>query len=331
MSTFDKLYKFIDQHMRMSQVYQPVMLLELLKGDGKATVSQIAQAILDKDPTQIEYFSSVVKNMVGRVLTKNRGITEKVNGGYHLIGAEELTTEQIAALQVLCIQKIHDFEQQREGGHWEHRKRGHRPISGSIRYEVLSRAKFRCELCGVSADLKGLEVDHIHPKSLGGKDDLSNYQALCFSCNAAKRNTDNTDFRGSNDFFELRHVGCLFCDLQTEDRARIVAENALAYSIRDGFPVTPGHTLFIPKRHAIDYFGLTRAEVNAINQLIATLRTELQAGDPTIDGFNVGMNCGASAGQTVFHCHVHLIPRRTGDVESPRGGVRHLIPGKGHF
>ncbi len=124
---------------------------------------------------------------------------------------------------------------------------------------------------------------------------------------------------------------CLFCDVQLNDRQRIIAENALAYAIRDGFPVTEGHTLFIPKRHTLDYFGLVPTEVNAINALMAEQKTTLQEADSTIDGFNIGMNCGETAGQSVFHCHVHLIPRRMGDVENPRGGVRHIIAGKGHY
>ena len=124
---------------------------------------------------------------------------------------------------------------------------------------------------------------------------------------------------------------CLFCDIQSIDQQRIIAENNLAYAIRDGFPVTEGHTLFIPKRHTIDYFGLMPAEVSAINLLMTEQKQLLQKADSMIDGFNIGMNCGESAGQTVFHCHVHLMPRRKGDVENPRGGVRHIIAGKGFY
>jgi diadenosine tetraphosphate (Ap4A) HIT family hydrolase/5-methylcytosine-specific restriction endonuclease McrA len=328
---FEKLHNFIAEEMRMSQVYQPVMLMELLKRNGQASVNQIAQAILDKDPTQIEYFSEIVKNMVGRVLTKNRGITEKTGDNYRLIGLERLTSEQTAELISLCKQKIDEFEEKRGDAVWEHRKRGHRPISGSVRYEVLSRAKFKCELCGISADEKNIEVDHIFPKSLGGKEDLSNYQALCYSCNAAKRNTDDTDFRVFKSLYEHREEKCLFCEIQTNDRNRIIAENNLTYAIRDGFAVTEGHTLFIPKRHVVDYFGLVPAEVSAINLLMAEQKRLLQEQDSMIDGFNIGMNCGETAGQTIFHCHVHLIPRRRGDVENPRGGVRHIIAGKGFY
>ena len=82
---------------------------------------------------------------------------------------------------------------------------------------------------------------------------------------------------------------------------------------------------------SVDYFGLVPAEVSAINLLMAEQKNLLQEADSKIDGFNIGMNCGESAGQTVFHCHVHLIPRRKGDVEFPKGGVRHIIAGKGFY
>lgn len=121
---------------------------------------------------------------------------------------------------------------------------------------------------------------------------------------------------------------CLFCSISAE---RVIAQNELAYAIRDGFPVTPLHTLVIPKRHVVDYFGLTSAELAACNELLHDLKTSIEREDREVVGFNIGMNAGAAAGQTVFHCHIHLIPRRTGDVDNPRGGVRHLIPGKGYY
>ena len=121
---------------------------------------------------------------------------------------------------------------------------------------------------------------------------------------------------------------CLFCTITCN---RAISQNDLIYSIRDGFPVTPLHTLIIPKRHIADYFGLTEAEVLACNALINELREDIKVLDTTVVGFNIGMNAGAAAGQTVFHSHIHFIPRREGDVENPRGGVRHTIPGKGFY
>ncbi len=331
MTTFEKLKQFIKKDMRTSHIYQPVMLIELLQNEGKRTVTDIAKAFVNRDPTQVEYYANIVKNMVGKVLTKNRGITYKDGNTYHLSGIQELDSQQRDELIELCQTRLDEYESKRGKAMWEHRRRGYRPISGSIRFKVLKRASFRCELCGISAEEKNLEVDHIHPKSLGGKDDLSNYQALCYSCNAAKGNTDNTDFRELNTQYEHRENECIFCSLQSVDRERIVEENKLAYVIRDGFPVSELHSLIIPKRHTKDYFDLTQAEINAINQLVKSQKKLIDVADSTINGYNIGVNCGESAGQTVFHCHVHLIPRRSGDVENPRGGVRHVIPGKGNY
>lgn len=121
---------------------------------------------------------------------------------------------------------------------------------------------------------------------------------------------------------------CPFCSIPAD---RIIASNALIYAVKDGFPVTDGHTLVIPKRHVTDFFGLSDEEAMACNQLLNELRLDIMAQDELVEGFNIGMNAGAAAGQTIFHCHIHLIPRRKGDVENPRGGVRHTIPGKGFY
>jgi ATP adenylyltransferase len=105
----------------------------------------------------------------------------------------------------------------------------------------------------------------------------------------------------------------------------------LAYAITDAYPVSPFHTLIVTKRHVATFFALGQAEVNACTALINNQKNRIQAEDDSVDGFNIGMNSGASAGQTVDHCHIHLIPRRTGDVDDPRGGIRHTMPGKGYY
>jgi len=110
-----------------------------------------------------------------------------------------------------------------------------------------------------------------------------------------------------------------------------MAANELAIAFRDAFPVTEGHSLVIPRRHVVDWYGLTPEEVLACNGLLQQLRQEIQTADHSVTGFNIGINAGADAGQTIFHCHIHLIPRRKGDVQNPRGGVRHVIPGKGSY
>ena len=130
---------------------------------------------------------------------------------------------------------------------------------------------------------------------------------------------------------QAKQENCLFCDVLEIDRDRIVEENDLAFVVRDGFPVTQYHTLLIPKRHVLDYFGLHTDEVSAIHVLLHSQKKLLSEQDTTIAGFNIGMNCGKVAGQSVWHCHVHLIPRRQGDAPYPKGGVRHVIPYKGNY
>lgn len=121
---------------------------------------------------------------------------------------------------------------------------------------------------------------------------------------------------------------CPFCDIPAD--REIIAENQTALAFYDGFPVTPGHTLIIPKRHVSSYFNLRQEELLNINELSFTCKNILQK-KYTPDGFNVGVNVGKSAGQSIFHCHIHLIPRYIGDVANPRGGVRGVIPEKQNY
>jgi diadenosine tetraphosphate (Ap4A) HIT family hydrolase len=326
--TFTKLSDYISK-MRMSHIYQPVMIRELLLRGGEASVEQIAAALLAHDRSQLEYYELRTKNMVGRVLANN-GIAEvrrdrRAITGYALIGATNIAPDERQALVEACDQAIEAFLAKRGDQIWSHRSSSAGYIPGTLRYEVLKRAKFRCELCGVSAEERALEVDHIVPRARGGADDEDNLQALCYSCNATKRDRDATDFRGVRELYDHRDDGCLFCELPSD---RVVAENRLALVVRDGFPVTEGHSLIIPRRHVADYFELFQPELNAIQSLTAEVKRQLVDDDRSIEGFNLGVNVGEAAGQTIFHCHVHLIPRRVGDAENPRGGVRGVISGK---
>ena len=315
--------------MSMQHIYQPVMLIELLKNQGNASEETIARVILNRDPTQLDYYIDKVRNMVGKVLRDN-GITERDKEVHSLKDFQQLTQDEIEELINLCRDKLIEFEDKRGDKIWEHRATDREAISGSIRYEVLKRASRRCENCGVSVDERPIDVDHIVPRSVGGANDISNYQALCYICNTNKGNRDQTNFSELEKTYSVRKEGCLFCDIQI-DKKRVIEENTLAYVIRDAFAVTDHHTLIIPKRHTLDYFSLYQSEINAINQLIHSQKEKLNKLDRSIQGYNIGMNAGEVAGQTVFHCHIHLIPRRKNDVANPRGGVRNVIPGKGNY
>ncbi|MFN3398118.1 MAG: HIT family protein [Sulfurimicrobium sp.] len=115
---------------------------------------------------------------------------------------------------------------------------------------------------------------------------------------------------------------CPFC--HPED---ILFENDLAYARPDLYPVNPGHLLIIPKRHVADFFLTTREERDALQSLLDEAKHHLD-GKYAPSGYNIGINVGEAAGQTIFHVHMHLIPRYRGDTENPRGGVRGVIPAR---
>lgn len=122
---------------------------------------------------------------------------------------------------------------------------------------------------------------------------------------------------------------CLFCRWK-EEKEKIILENEYAFARLDGYPVSKGHMLFMTKRHVRDFFETTSEERRAIFELVDKAKEMIDKKyNPT--GYNIGMNCGSSAGQTVMHVHVHLIPRYDGDVENPRGGIRGVIPKKQNY
>ena len=324
---FPDLKHFLIKRMRMSHIYQPVMLMTLLKEGGVASIETLSKKLLIEDKSQQEYYGNITRNMVGRVLN-NHGIVQKDGEIFKLRNYETYTEDQRIELIQICQEKLNEYIEKRGKRIFEHRRKSAGYISGSIRYNVLKDAKFRCELCGVSADTKALEVDHIIPRNKGGTDEISNLQALCYSCNAMKRDKDSTDFRKVKESYEVREEGCLFCEIQKE---RILDEDNLFYVIRDGFPVTDLHTLVIPKRHVETYFDLYQPELNSCNRMIQKFKQQIEKEDVSVKGFNIGINNGEVSGQTIFHCHIHLIPRREGDVKNPRGGVRGVIPNKQEY
>jgi len=121
---------------------------------------------------------------------------------------------------------------------------------------------------------------------------------------------------------------CLFCNIEMSGLAH---ENNLAFASYDSYPVSEYHCLILPKRHVKDYFELTSKELIACNDLIKIVKDEITNKDKTVCGFNIGTNIGKVSGQSIFHCHFHLIPRRKGDVENPQGGVRSVIPNKQYY
>ena len=121
---------------------------------------------------------------------------------------------------------------------------------------------------------------------------------------------------------------CLFCN---SEESGFIFENKLSFVSFDTYPVSKYHCLIIPKRHIDNFFSLTNDELLACNDLIKIAKDDILSKDPSVKGFNLGTNIGKASGQSILHCHFHLIPRRLGDVKNPQGGVRSVIPNKQHY
>ena len=194
-STSQHLRDFIQKQMRMSHIYQPVMIRELLERGGEANIRDIAAAFLARDESQLEYYEKITKDMPGKILAKH-DIVKRDGDKFRLtVDPSSLCTEKRDELIRLCDAAINSYLQKRGAAVHDHRRAALGYLSGSLRYEVLKRAGFRCELCGISAEERAIEVDHIIPRKHGGEDDLTNLQALCFKCNANKGARDDADFR----------------------------------------------------------------------------------------------------------------------------------------
>ena len=123
-----------------------------------------------------------------------------------------------------------------------------------------------------------------------------------------------------------KEVDCPFCEI-----CNIIAKNSLAIALADKYPIAKDHTLIVPLRHTPSFFDLDSHERNACLSLVDEMRRIILEKDKTVTGFNIGINDGIDAGQTVFHSHIHIIPRRKGDVANPRGGVRNIIHNRGSY
>jgi diadenosine tetraphosphate (Ap4A) HIT family hydrolase len=321
--TFQKLIDFLENKMSMAHIYQPLLIRSLVDAGGSATIRNLANNFVLQDESQLVYYEDRIKKMPVKVL-KNHKIIETDGDLIKLNIKKRLTLEQKAKIRKVCEAKLQEYIEKRGLSIWDYRLFDKDPIPDSLYYRVMKDGKQRCALCGATRDKRMLHVDHIIPRSKGGKTEYENLQVLCMKCNLAKGNKDDTDFRG---LLESEYdPNCDFC--YGKIKKRIVAENRSVVAIRDKYAVTDGHHLILPKRHVTDYFEMTQEERQDAEGLIRVLKKRLEGSNNKITGFNVGTNCGESAGQTKFHAHIHLIPRRDGDTPNPRGGVRGVIPDK---
>lgn len=323
--TYKELKDFIEHKMRMSHIYQPLLIRTLVDLGGFATVRHLAMTFLGNDESQIQYYERRLKEMPVKVLSKHNVIVKE--NELIRLNVKKLSLVQKAELKKICEAKMQEFISSRGLSVWDYRLLDYSQASDTLRYQVLKEGGGHCALCGATVNDRMLDIDHIIPRSKGGKTEYSNLQVLCSRCNRSKRNLDDTDFRSL--VRESLDPECEFCKMIDSDE--LLIENDYGIVTLDKYPVTKGHSLIIPKRHYSDFFRTSSNELNGLYDLLKIRKKQLAEEFPRIDDFNVGVNVGQTAGQTIFHVHLHLIPRRKGDAENPRGGVRGVIPNKQNY
>jgi ATP adenylyltransferase len=315
------LKEFLLTKMKMSGPYQPMVIKNLILNNGEVSLDKIAEELSQKDPESQQYYKNKLVVYPKQVLANHKIAQlkeDKFRFNEDLI-VEETEKEEIINICELKLKEYYEKHPIDEGKNdgW-----------GRKRIILLEQHPF-CSLCGAKpgADIE-LDIDHILPASKGGSDDLENLQVLCHRCNRAKGNYLLKSSKDIHHHHLTENVECVFCKLPPE---RILFENDYIKAIWDIYPVSMGHTLYIPKRHIQNAFELNDQEMLWIFKLAKIDADKLKAADPTIDGFNAGFNIGTAAGQSVMHVHFHLIPRRTGDTPEAFGGIRNVIAGKGKY
>ena len=187
-----ELAHFVDHRMRMSHVYQPLLIRCLLDAGGQATLRQLAIEFAKEDEAQLLYYEERIKAMPLRVLRRH-GVVEYQDGIAKLT-ATKLAFKEKASIRAACENKIGEFLSARGLGTWNYSLLSFDPVGDSLRFQILKRDRV-CQLCGATKKQERLEVDHIVPRSKGGTNGPDNLQVLCASCNRGKSNRDDTDFR----------------------------------------------------------------------------------------------------------------------------------------
>ena len=304
---FEELQDFIAHRMRMTHIYQPQMIKTLLESNNRATAEDIARGFLNEDKAQLEYYTLIAKRWPSITLRKHNIVSysrEAGRGVFRLL-LDGVTPAQRERLIELCELRINEYVDKTLKLPWYNRRSSREHIPGQLRYDVLAKSGGICVACGVSAQQRALEVDHIVPVNMGGPNEISNLQALCYKCNAQKKDRDKTDFVMVLNRLKYRNPKCSLCT--SDDH---VLDNHLAFAVRDSKPMTDLHSLVLPKRHVSSFFDLLPAEKTLCLELTDTVKTQIQESDRAVTGFSVRFDAGRMAGPMTEHCQIHVIPRR---------------------
>lgn len=264
--TKEELLEFIgdDKKMRMSHIYQPLLIKLLVEAGGISTVRQLAIEFLTEDEPYVKYYEDIIKRYPHQTLSKKGIISSDEKKRVFTLSTDvsKLSPADRAEITLACEQRIREYIQKREDL-WEYKTPASGKISNAKRYLLLTLAKQRCVLCGIKSDKRPLDIDHIIPRSKGGTDDISNLQVLCAKCNRSKGNRDNTDFRHKPD---TAMKGCNACSIPKKE---IVYELDTTYAKRVADKASKYHV--IPKRHVDVITDLSHKEWSQLYDTIQAL------------------------------------------------------------
>ena len=306
---FEELEEFIRHRMKMTHIYQPLMIKTLLEQNNTATAEDIARGFLNEDKAQLEYYTLIAKRWPSITLRRHNVVSytrEDGRGVFRLL-LDGASHDQRRRLVELCELRLSEYIDRTLRLPWYNRRGSREHIPGRLRYDVLAKSGGVCVACGVSAQERALEVDHIVPVNMGGPNDISNLQALCYKCNAQKRDRDKTDFVRVLNRLKYRNPKCSLCMAGGH-----VLDNHMAFAVREAKPTAELHSLVLPRRHVGSFFELIPAEKTLCLDLVDSVKTQIQDSDRTVTGFNVAFDAGRTAGPMTEHCQIHVIPRRAG-------------------
>lgn len=320
---------FIERDMRMSHIYQPLLIRMLVESGGESTLRDLALRFVMFNEAELREMEATLKKMPISVLSRRGWVEREGNTVKLKVRVNDLRERSL--IIGACEKRLHEHIASRGEKIWDYRWLAD-PVGGSLRYEVLAAGNNRCALCGITSKDRALDVDHIVPRSKGGKSTSDNLQVLCSKCNRAKGNRDDEDFRPRQAAEpKVDYGSCVFCQSQSQSLEEFPADLPDARAVWDAFPVSPWHALILPKEHVTAFDQLSAHTWRDMQILAQRVQDWVRAKDPSVTAFNVGMNLGKDAGQTIDHLHLHVIPRRSGDVEDPTGGIRGVLPGKGRW
>jgi len=275
--TVAELIAFIDDEMRMSHIYQPLLIQTLVESGGQATLRELAVKFLTQEEAEIQEMMKTIKKMPVHVLSaknksRKKAIVEERDGVVRLL-AQPADLKERAEVLGACAKRLHEYVAARGEGIWNH-KWLDSPTGGAMRLRVLEAGGRRCALCGATHKERMLDVDHILPHSKGGPSTFENLQVLCSKCNRAKGNRSDRDYRAAEPDAP-GYADCALCALPT--LTDFPAENDLARAVWSD--TDAGRELWIlPKRHVRDYLELTSLEVQGIHDIIRVLHASFPDG-----------------------------------------------------